>query len=138
MSKLILFLSLIFADKVFSQTTSDWSTLTINKGCTVNKKFCNSELRVDHEGRTSFIRCGQKTKNVSIDKNLLDKVKTINKKQLIFWRENTSIDTVCGYLIKLDNSDNEYVTLDINPDMYDQTDIKDFIVTLNEIYKRLD
>ena len=138
MSKLILFLSLIFADKAFSQTTSDWSTLTINKGCTVNKKFCNSELRVDHKGKTSFTLCGQKTKNVTIDKALLDKVKTINREQLIFWRDNTSIDTVCGYLVKLGNSDKEYVTLDINPDMYDQTDIKDFIGTLNEIYKRLE
>jgi len=141
MSKIILVLifGLVLSDRIVAQTTKDWTTLTVNKGCTVNKKYCDSRLNIDGKDKATFTPCGQKAKIISIDEKILTRLQSVSKKQVKYWRENTSIDTACGYLIKLDNSTTDYyVVLDVSPDWYDQKDIKDFILTLNELFEKVE
>jgi hypothetical protein len=140
MNRLIItfILTLLLLDNLAAQIKKDWSTLTIDKGCAINKTYCNSKLFIDSKGKTSFTPCGQKTKNVTIDSNLLAKLRKIKRGQAELWTNATSVDTTCGYLITLDDSKTDYVTFDVSPDWYDQDDIKDFILTLNAIFKKLE
>ena len=133
---IILFLSLAVCDNTVAQVTNNWTKLTITRFCTVDDKYCKDKLTVNIKGQITYEPCGQNLRIIKIDNNLIDKLKT-KKKTLEHWREITHIDTVCGYLIEADNSNTEYVIFDINPDFYDQQEIKDYIVVVNDIFDEI-
>ena len=51
----------------------DWDMLTVVRTCTVNKKYCDDKLSIDNALRAKIQVCGQKARNLTIDKAELQK-----------------------------------------------------------------
>jgi len=115
----------------------DWDVLTITKICSINRKQCKDKLTIDKSSKLSFGLCGQKSKPATLESNLIQKITNLNKAKIKEWDKDYQVDSVCGYVIELNGSDKYSVVFDSNPDNYDMTDIKDYIKTLNETFKKI-
>lgn len=115
----------------------DWDVLTITKICSVNGKQCKDKLIIDKDLKLSFGLCGQINKPATLDRILIQKITNLDKGKINTWDKEYHIDSVCGYTIELDNSDKYSVFFDSSPENYDMTDVKDYITTLNETFKKI-
>ena len=115
----------------------DWDVLTITKICSVNRKQCKDKLIIDKNLKLSLGLCGQTNKSAILDNSLVQKIIDLNKNKIKGWDKEYYVDSVCGYTIELNNSDKYSVFFDSNPDNYDMPDVKDYIKTLNEAFKKI-
>lgn len=134
---LLFIFSVTFIKAEVETKRNNWETLTITRFCAVDKKFCEDKLHIDKLAKISFTVCKKKSQAIKIDDNLIDKIKDINEKVIRDWSDDASHDTACGYLIKLDDSKDNYIYLDKNPDLYERKEIKEYIQTLNQTFDKL-
>jgi hypothetical protein len=140
MMKLIMILLLTIHSHdnlIVEETEVDWKILKITKICSENGKQCRDELRITNDLKITYSKCGQVPKNISIPKELLDKVTSLSKQKVKEWDKEYYVDSVCGFNIELDNSENYSLDFDANPKNYKANDIQEYLKVLNDTFERV-
>ena len=115
----------------------DWEVLTITKICSVNGKQCFDKLNINKDLKVSYGLYGEVSHEITIENEFLHKITNINKSKVNRWDKEYLIDSVCGYTIELNNSKKYSIFFDVDTGNYDLQDIKNYIATLNDIFRRI-
>ena len=116
---------------------TDWDVVLITKICSVNGKQCHDKLNINKDLKANYGLCGQASKVIAIQSDLLHKIININKNKIKGWDKEYYIDSVCGYTIELNNSKHYSVFFYVDPDNYEPRDIKEYIMTLNDTFEKI-
>jgi hypothetical protein len=94
-------------------------------------------LTITNDLKVTYSKCGQGPKNVSIPKDLLDRITELNKQKVKEWDIEYYVDSVCGFNIKLDNSEDYSLDFDGDPKNYKANDVQEYLRVLNDAFGRL-
>lgn len=112
----------------------DWEILKITKICSKNGKQCRDELRITNDLKVTYSKCGQDPKNVSIPKDILDQITKLSKQKVKEWDIEYHVDSICGFNIALDNSENYSLDFDGDPKNYKAKDVQEYLKILNDAF----
>ena len=119
------------------ESIPDWKLLTVTKICSKNGKQCHDKLSITHDYKVAYSKCGRSAKAVTLPKEILEKVTALTKHKVREWDKEYYVDSVCGFNIELDNSENYSLDFDANPVKYEAEDIKQYLRVLNDAFNRL-
>ncbi len=116
----------------FGQT--DWKKLEITKFCNVDDKLIESKLTFENSV-VKYQDQKRKVKTLDIETSDIKGLKGITKSRLTKWNDIATLDTTCGYLIKLDE---QYIYVDKDPLNYNDNELKAYIGLIIDAFKNLE